>query len=275
MNETSYIKALDSTAKQTEPAIRKVLEWLKLPEGSKVLDVPCGTGNHMKWMLEAYPDTHITGVDIAREHVLYAKSKLNQAGKGDSCQFTVGDMNNLEFDNNTFDLVWCCDGLWPGPKEVGCPAEQPYDILNHMVRVTKPGGKIAILFWSSQRLLPGYPKIEAALNNSDYALRPWSEKQSPEMHFTYTPVWLKKVGLSNIQIKTFATDIKAPENQLEKEGLQLLFDMFWGESEAQVSKEIWKKFKSLTNSKSDEFILNNESYAGILTYTIYTGIVPE
>jgi demethylmenaquinone methyltransferase/2-methoxy-6-polyprenyl-1,4-benzoquinol methylase len=30
-------------------------------------------------------------------------------------------------------------------------------LLNELTRVVRPGGIVAILFWSSQMLLPGYP----------------------------------------------------------------------------------------------------------------------
>lgn len=275
MDEDLYIKALESTGRLSEPAIRNAIKTLGLPEGSKVLDVPCGTGNHIQWMLEEYPKINITGVDIAEAHIEYAKNKLLQADKIQSCEFLTGDMNKLDFADNTFDLTWCCDGLWPGPKEMGCPAEEPYEILNNLVRITKKGGTIVILFWSSQKLLPGYPFLEASLNATKSAIMPVSPETKPEMHFMSAPVWMRKSGLKNIRAKTFVADIQAPLSEQDKKGITALFNMFWAQAEQEVPKEVREKYKKITNPVSDKYILNNESYTGLLTYTMFTGEVSK
>jgi demethylmenaquinone methyltransferase/2-methoxy-6-polyprenyl-1,4-benzoquinol methylase len=273
MDAEKYIKALEATSSLSEPAIKKAIKALNIPEGSKILDIPCGIGNHMYWMLNENPKVHITGVDIADEHVEYARNKLVNAGKDQLCELQTGDMNRLNFENDIFDLIWCCDGLWPGPKDMGCPAEEPYDILNDMARITRPGRMIAILFWSSQRLLPGYPLIEAALNATKSANMPTQSDTNPELHMMRAKAWLQKTGLKNIQVKTFAADVQAPLNEKQKEGLITLFNMFWGRAENEVSKEVWDKYTSLASPESNEFILNNDTYAAILTYTMFTGEV--
>lgn len=275
MDAEQYIKTLEKTGRLSEPAIRNAIKTLGLPEGSKLLDVPCGAGNHMQWMLEEYPEVHITGADIAENHIEYAKNKLLQAGKIQSCEFLQGDMNKLDFADSTFDLIWCCDGLWPGPEEMGCPAEEPYNILNEMVRIAKNGGIIAILFWSSQKLLPGYPLIEASLNATESAIMPFNSKTKPELHFMCTPVWMQRSGLKNIRVKTFAADIQAPLSEEEKEGVVMLFNMFWAQAEQEVSEPVWMKYRNITSPDSDEYILNNEGYTGLLTYTMFMGEVSK
>ena len=274
-NGDMHIKALDIIGRLSKPAIRNAMSTLGLKEGSRILDVPCGTGNHMKWMLEEYPKVNITGVDIAEYNVEYAKNKLLQTGKIESCEFLPGDMNNLDFADNSFDLTWCSDGLWPGPKEMGCPAEKPYHILDNMVRITKKGGKVAILFWSSQKLLPGYPFLEASLNTTKSAIAPATPESDPELHFMRTPAWMQKSGLKNILVKSFAADIQAPLSDLDKEGITMFFDLLWGQAEQDVPEKVWEQYKRITNPESDEYILNNESYAGLLTYTMFTGEVPK
>lgn len=275
MHENTYIKALESTGSLSEPAIRSAIKTLAPFPGSKILDVPCGTGSHAQWILEMFPKVQVTGLDLAEEHVKYAQKKLAKEGHALSSKLCTGDINKLEFDDNTFDFVWCCDGLWPGPKEMGCVAEEPYQILKNMIRVTKAGGKIAILFWSEQKLLPGYPLLEARLNATQAANVLVKPGSNPELHFMCTRAWLKKVGLTNIKTKTFAADIIPPFNDLQKEGILSLFEMFWGRAESEVSKDDWTKFKSLTNPDSNEFILKGDTYTGILTYTMFCGEVEK
>jgi demethylmenaquinone methyltransferase/2-methoxy-6-polyprenyl-1,4-benzoquinol methylase len=275
MDENAYIRALESTQTLSQPAIRDAMRFLDLQGKEKILDIPCGTGSHMKWMLEEYPDVTITGQDIDQDHVDYVKNKLSAAGLIQNCEVITGDMNNLEFEDNSFDLVWCCDGLWPGPKEMGCPAEEPFRILDGMVKLTKKGGRIAILFWSSQRLLPGYPFVEASLNASESSIRPINPGTDPELHFMNTASWLQKTGLVNIHSKTFAAQIQGPLDKPKQEGLTTLFNMFWGNSEKEVPKEIWSTYKNLADSESAQSILKKQNYNGFLTYTMFIGEVPE
>jgi demethylmenaquinone methyltransferase/2-methoxy-6-polyprenyl-1,4-benzoquinol methylase len=273
MDEEMYIRALENTGRLSEPAIRNAIKSPELAEGSRILDVPCGTGKHMQWMLEEYPEVYITGVDIAEAHLEYAKNRLVQAGKIQSCELVTGDMNKLDFADNTFDLTWCCDGLWPGPKETGCLAEEPYEILDNVVRMTGKGGTIAIVFWSSQKLLPGYPFLEASLNATSSAITPANPESNPELHFMCTPAWMRKAGLENIRAKTFAADIRAPLDEQEREGIRMLFDMFWAAAEREVPERVWEEYQRITDPASGDYILDNESYAGFLTYTMYTGEV--
>ena len=267
-----YLEALEWTNKLGEHAIRSAIKELGNLNGAKILDVPCGAGNHAVWLLEKNPEAHVTGVDIAEAHIAYSRNKLSEAGKAGSCTFSMRDMNRLEFSDDTFDLVWCCDGLWPGPGEIGCPAEEPYNILKDMVRITKDKGKIVVLFWSSQKILPGYPYLEASLNATKSAIMPSPEVQ-PELHFMSAPAWMHASNMKNIKVKTFAADITAPLTGPVREGVAYLFNMFWGRSEQEAAPDILEKYKDITNPQSDNYILKNENYTVFLTYTMFCGEV--
>ncbi len=274
MKENLYIKTLETAAQFSKPAIIKAMESLDVPNDAEILDAPCGTGNHMKWFLDQYPGVRLTGIDIDPEHVATAINKLASDDKIKSCKLKTGDLNKLEFANNSFDIVWCCDGLWPGPKKSGCAAEKPYGILDEMIRTTKNKGTIAILFWSSQKLLPGHPYIEAELAATLTANRPLTPQSNPELHFMNTSAWLRKAGLKNIRSRTFTADIKVSPDQYSKVNMKTLFDMFWGSAEKEVNKEVWSVYKRITNARSSESVLNSD-YTGFLTYTIFTGTVDK
>jgi len=51
--------------------IIRLLEYLKAPVGSRVLDVACGRGRHSKFL--AAQDLDVTGIDISFESIGYAK----------------------------------------------------------------------------------------------------------------------------------------------------------------------------------------------------------
>lgn len=273
MNENPYIKALELTGKLSESAVRDAINYLDLSPQAKVLDIPCGTGLHSLWMLEQYPEILLTGVDISEEHLQYANEKMKQEGKTQSCKFIYGDMNKLDFADNSFDLVWCCNGLWAGSIERGCPAEEPYEILKELKRITKPGGKIAILFWSSQRLFPGYPLLEATLNATSAAVANAHLKMESELHFMRTSAWLEQTGFKNVESKTFSADIQPPFDDTKRDGVMSLFNMFFTNANKEVSKELWDKYQKLTSPESPDSIFKQEGYAGFLTYTMFVGEV--
>jgi len=270
-----YIQALEGSNKTTEKAIRSAIRELGLFDECRVLDIPCGIGSHALWMLEENPSIIITGIDVSEEHLEYARNLVQQKEGQKQTVFIKKDINKLDFSDNSFDFIWCCDGLWQGPAEMGCVSTEPYNILASMSRITKPGGKIAVLFWSYQKLLPGYPMLETALNATVSANRPFIPGANPELHFMRTPLWLKKTGLVNIKTQTFPADIQGPLNIQAKNYLQMFFNMFWGRAEKEVTPEVWKQYRELTSPDFGDYILGRDDYAGFITYTMFSGEVKK
>ncbi len=81
-----------------------VYRSLKLPAGSKVLDLACGNGRHSVFF--AKQDYHVYGIDLSRFLITEAKKKL----KGEfsayrkNLSFQIRDMRDLRY-KNEFDLV--------------------------------------------------------------------------------------------------------------------------------------------------------------------------
>jgi demethylmenaquinone methyltransferase/2-methoxy-6-polyprenyl-1,4-benzoquinol methylase len=268
-----YIRMLNTSNRITEKAIRNAIGKLGLFDGCQVLDIPCGIGSHSLWMAEENPNAEILGVDIAAEHLSAAKQLVAHRGGGAKITFEKGNMKALSFDDNGFDFLWCCDGLWPGTPEQGCITSNPYTVLGEFKRVVKPGGTIAIVFWTAQKLFPGYPLLETTLTATVSANRPSRWNTDPNLHILRAPLWLQTVGLENIRCRTFACDIVGPFSQEDEVGMVRMAEMFWGKAEAEVSPEIWEQYKRITDPGSRECIFRKEGYAGFVTYTMYTGNV--
>lgn len=103
-----------------------------------VLDIGCGPGGWVLEMAYAYPDMHMTGMDISQGMVDYARS-LARANGLDNARFLVGNaMDPLDFPENTFDLVNArqIEGVIP---TASWPA-----LLAEMFRVSRPGGTIRL-----------------------------------------------------------------------------------------------------------------------------------
>jgi demethylmenaquinone methyltransferase/2-methoxy-6-polyprenyl-1,4-benzoquinol methylase len=165
----SYRQKLVVTNPLQEPVMRRAIHALNLPSGSRGLDVGCGIGLQVIMLAEAVgPVGHVTGVDLSREFLAYARSIAEKAGISEQVSFQEGGMNNLPFNDDAFDWVWSanCAGYAPG---------DPLAVLKELARVVKPGGSVIIIAWSSQQLLPGYHVLEAHLNATPSWIAPFVE----------------------------------------------------------------------------------------------------
>ncbi len=270
-----YAALLEISNSITEKAMREAVRSLGLFAGALVLDVPCGIGSHSIWMGEENARINVLGVDISEAHLAYARELAARKGVKGNVIFEKGDIWHLAYEDNSFDFVWCCDGLWIGSPETGSIAQEPYTILGELMRVVRPGGKIALLFWTCRRLLPGYPLLESALDATWAANAPVTRGMSPEFHIMRAPLWLKKAGCRNIQVNSFVANVRGPFSEKDAAATLLMMNMSWEHAEAEVSPELWAQYKAITNPDSDAFILRQEEYAGFIVYTMFTGEVPE
>jgi ubiquinone/menaquinone biosynthesis C-methylase UbiE len=273
--EVSYLGMASSIHRVTEPAIRSAIRALQLLPGSRGLDAGCGVGKHTLWLAEAVsPGGHVIGVDISRSSLDRAEEAVRGSGQLEAVSFQYGDMRSLPFDDDAFDWVWNADALWVGPKEMGLPVEDPVPIVREFARVVRPGATVAILYWSSQRLLPGYPLLEARLNATRAANFPYTDRMRPESHILRTLGWLREAGLEEPTVCTCVADVQAPLDEAARRGLPACFQMFWRNAEPEVTPEDWAAFQRLCRPKSPDFILDLPDYYAFITYSLFHARVP-
>jgi SAM-dependent methyltransferase len=109
---------------------------LGLKPGSKVLDAACGTGNLA--LPAARLGADVTGVDIAPN--LVEQARANAAREGLKAQFDEGDAEALSYGDASFDAVITMFGVMFAPR--------PELVAAELLRVTKPGGLIAMANWT-------------------------------------------------------------------------------------------------------------------------------
>lgn len=270
----SYIQTLECASRVTKNAILQAIRSLKIPNGSNVIDLPCGIGLHMLWMLKENPNIHVTGLDINEDHIHFAYNLLKQHNFLHSGKLITKDLNQWNLSESIYDFVWCCDGLYAGSEENGCISREPYSLLNNMKRACKNKGTIAVLYWSGQKLLPGYPILEATLNATESSNLPFRKNSDPNLHYMRTSEWMKEIGLKNIKTRTFVADLSGPLDEQAKKDLNILLNMLW-KSQAEVSHELWKTFETISNPKSPDYLFNLESYSGYVNYTMFTGEIAK
>ena len=226
-----------------EPLLNEMLDHIGIPPGSNGLDIS-----------EAF-------IDYARQNNTDSQIECNQA-----------DVNKLALTENSVDWIWSMDALWAGPAEYGCATEDPSEIIDRLYRILRPGGKIYLAFWSSQKIMPGHPLLEARLNATPSANVPFREDMLPERHFLNAKKWLADTNFKNIQAKTFVGDISPGSNDEEKQdAIVMLQEMLWGKAENETNSDDWARYKALSDPESEECLFNSPHYHGFYTYTLFQG----
>ncbi len=269
-NRKSYIDMAIRANPLREPMLREAIQALELPPGSHGLDAGCGIGLQAMLLAEAVgPDGRVTGLDISNEFLQYANRLVEGSALSRQITFKQGDLKNLPFEDGAFDWAWSADC-------VGYPAEENILlILKELIRVVKPGGRIAILAWSSQMLLPGYPLLEARLNATCSSYIPYVQGKKPDSNFLRALGWFGKADLKNLAARTFVDEVHAPLNDDTRTALVSFFEMLWGEPQPEVSKEDRAEYQRLCTPDSNDFILDRPDYYAFFTYSMFSGKVYE
>jgi len=140
-------------------------ELLKdIPNNTKVLDIPFGTGRFVDLYLEKRMD--IYGLEISQDMINSAKTILGKSFQ--KCNIEIGDATEkLPFEDNTFDLVVCFRFL----KFLSY--EKAKQLLYEFKRVTK--SHVIILLNVNQAKDNEYHYSNEYLQNLDYILANVSE----------------------------------------------------------------------------------------------------
>lgn len=77
-----------------------------IPNNSRILEVGYGGGSTIKNLLALDKNLDIHGIDISKESYQTAKRMLLKSIDNDSVQLMVGNVENLPYQNNDFDLVF-------------------------------------------------------------------------------------------------------------------------------------------------------------------------
>jgi demethylmenaquinone methyltransferase/2-methoxy-6-polyprenyl-1,4-benzoquinol methylase len=264
----AYLQRLLAANPLREPVLRAAIQALQLPQGSRGLDVGCGPGLQALLLAEATGSAgHVTGADITPAFLTYGERLAAGAGLAARVNFREADMNHLPFADDSFDWVWSADCA-------GYPAGDLAPALSEFVRVVRPGGRVIILAWSSQQVLPGHPLLEARLNATCSATAPYLQGVEPDRHFLRAMVPMRKAGLENVVARTFAGEVQAPLSDGERAAMLSLFEMLWGQPQPDAATEDWAELQRLCAADSPDLILDIPGYYAFFTYTMFCGRLP-
>ncbi len=174
---------------------KKAIRLLKPSQPKQILDIATGTGDFAIEALSLKP-TKVTGIDISEGMLNVGKEKIKNKGLQNVVELKLGDSENLEFEDNTFDAYTVGFGVRNFENlEKG---------LSEMLRVLKPNGTAVILECSKpksplikfyfNKVLPGIGKL-VSKDSSAYTYLPESVNAFPDGE-EFTNI-LTKVGYKN------------------------------------------------------------------------------
>lgn len=123
------------TGKTELPRVRQVLSFLRGVEPESLLDVGSGRGVFLLPFLEAFPQTHVTSVDILDKRVCFLKEL--SAGGYSQLSALKGDICNQPLPDNSFDVVTLLEVLEHIP-EVGKAVKSAVKMAKRYVVVSVP-----------------------------------------------------------------------------------------------------------------------------------------
>ncbi|TAJ43895.1 class I SAM-dependent methyltransferase [Methanofollis fontis] len=127
---------------------RKAFSMLKdLPERPEILDIGCGSGMQTIELARICPDCRITAVDIHQPFLDDLAGRAAAAGVGDRITTVRASMDDLPFEDASFDVLWAEGSIFIVGFEEG---------LRSWKRLLRPGGYLCLTesVWFTDRPSP-------------------------------------------------------------------------------------------------------------------------
>jgi ubiquinone/menaquinone biosynthesis C-methylase UbiE len=233
----------DSWKEQLKPAQDMLMKMMNLQSDETVLETACGTGLVTARIAKAVaPNGYVTATDLSEGMIELAKKNV-KTGNG-SLNFKRMDAENLDLEENSFDVVMCALGLMYVPD--------PLQSLKEMYRVLKPGGRAGVAIWGERKKC-GWAEIFPIVDKFVASeVCPMFFQQGTGNTLKYS---IEKAGFQNIeiirfdQILTFTDDEHALMAAFAGGPVALAYRKFDEETKQKVHIEY---LESISEYKSDK-----------------------
>ena len=142
-------------------AVGSLIAEANIQPGERVLEVGCGTGVLCRWLArQTDGKNQVVGMDVNAFFLREAGEIARREGLQDAVTFREGSAESMPFDDGSFDVAFSSTVIQRVNADL---------MLPEMVRVTRPGGRVAVLGhahdmnrWVNLPLSPGLKaKIES------------------------------------------------------------------------------------------------------------------
>ncbi len=158
------------------PIYRHILERVEVGSGTRVLDVGCGAGRFCRIAADRGAD--VAGIDATAPLVEIARERV---ANGD---FRVGEMENLPWDDDSFDVVCGFNSFFIASDMVNA--------LREVKRVARPGAAVAMTVFGRPERCESTPVFaavrevimaaQAGAANQPATTAPASQSPGPALH---------------------------------------------------------------------------------------------
>ena len=110
----------------------------EIKEGDKILDLCSCLGAGLRFLVKNYK---VQGFGLDGTHAMVDQAiKLDEGeGLSDKIEYKLGDVKEIPWEDNTFDVVW--------GEDAWCYVDNKESIIKEAARVLKPGGTLAFSDW--------------------------------------------------------------------------------------------------------------------------------
>lgn len=162
-------KHRDTICQFFAPVARALIEEAAIAPGWHVLDIASGSGEPALTIAQFVgPAGKVRGIDPIPEMVAAANRAANALGLS-TAKFEVAYADRLPYQPNTFDALVCRFGVMFIPS--------PLEAMTDMLRVLKPGRKLAFAVWGYADSNPFFVTTQAVLDR--YVPAATSEPDAP------------------------------------------------------------------------------------------------
>lgn len=121
----------------TPEQIASLTSHFRLAPGQHFLDAGCGYGYSLRTFGPAcLPGGQLVGLDSNPKLLATASRLADEAGLAGAARFEEGDVYNLPFDDDSFDVIMA--------QVLFCHLAEPQRALDEFIRVARPGACIAV-----------------------------------------------------------------------------------------------------------------------------------
>ena len=222
------------------PLTLALIEHAGIVQGQSVLDVAGGAGEPSLTIAETVgPTGSVMCTDPIAEMVAAAEADARERGLA-NVQFRVCTADALPFEDNSFDVVVSRLGAMFFPD--------PLAALKEMLRVTKHGGRVALVVWHKSEVNPFCHIITDVV--SRHVAAPPADPDAPNaFRFAEEGILaeiLRNAGATNVVERVVKFDLAAPISAEEfwsmrsetSDTLRTKLRSFSGEQRQQIAEEV-------------------------------------